>query len=81
MIIADLEFPDKCPSNCKYNNVPQGQGGICHRCPIFNCAGEDALLRPEDYRPDWAKQWKKFFITGSAPLLFLQMEDDDAKNS
>ena len=74
MIVANkYEFPDKCPKDCKFtDDVRQyGQNSICIRCPVFNCSmpenptEEDKihlpLLRPEDYRPDWAKEWRKFF--------------------
>lgn len=64
MIIAGrYEVPDVCPKACSYRDQAAhlAQGGMCFRCPIMNCAGEDALLRPEDYRKDWAAEWARFF--------------------
>jgi len=67
IMIGETEFDTVCPSNCPGKKDPVGQGGLCYRCPIFNCAGssfESRLLEPEDYRPDLAKIWRKWFDTG-----------------
>ena len=63
---AKIEIPDSCPQNCPEKGKPFYQGNLCSRCPIFNCSGdpEYALLRPEEYREDWAKEWKKWFDKG-----------------
>jgi len=66
IVIGGQEFPTRCPENCPGRNEPFTQGGLCHRCPIFNCVSKKGmvLLRPEDYRPDWAKAWKEWFESG-----------------
>jgi len=67
IIIGGYSFPTKCPENCPGKDEYSGQGGLCHRCPIFNCvpAPNDpeafTLLRPEEYRTDWAKVWYEWF--------------------
>jgi len=67
VLIGGQLFPDKCPDGCpeKGESFPFYQGNICSRCPIFNCTPlkgdpEFTLIRPEDYRPDWALEWKKW---------------------
>ena len=61
MIIAKLyEVPDNCDF-CPQLQEPFSQGGICFRCPVFNCSGEDPLLHPIDYREDWAKEFAQWF--------------------
>jgi hypothetical protein len=82
MIIAGkYEIPDECPDKCAIKE--EGQGGYCHRCPIFNCSFINdhdeytgariryRILEPEDYREDWAKEWWEFFEGGKIPLLYL----------
>jgi len=75
MIIGGQEFPERCPENCPGHDEILTQGGLCHRCPIFNCAGDKdmILLHPSDYRPDWAKAWKEWFDGGMKgfPALYL----------
>jgi len=64
MIIAGRhEVPDTCPQACPYRGKSEhiAQGGMCFRCPIMNCGGDEPLLRPEDYRGDWAEGWARFF--------------------
>jgi len=58
-----FEVPDSCPKQCVYHGdmVRYFQGSICHRCPVFNCTGEDPLLSRSDFRDDWAEEWQKFF--------------------
>jgi hypothetical protein len=72
MRIGEYEFPDDCPIDCHFRDVPQGQGGPCHRCPVFNCTGEFPLLSPEEYRLDWAAEWHAFFEKGISPILSLR---------
>jgi hypothetical protein len=88
MIVAgQYEVPDECPENCRFQDDPHAhmQGGMCHRCPVLNCAGipDDSsyadpdgkfrLLQPEDYRPDWAAEWVRFFAGEiDAPVLYLK---------
>ena len=72
---AKIEFPDNCPRGCPERGKVFSQGDICSRCPIFNCGGdpEYTLLRPEEYREDWAKVWKEWFdngMKGSPDLRF-----------
>jgi len=75
IIIGSLEFPTKCPTNCPGKQISPSQGGLCHRCPIFNCRKVDGiqLLKPEDYRKDWAEAWHKWFESGMKgfPELYL----------
>jgi len=68
MKIGNQEFSDKCPTKCPGFKKTFSQGGLCQRCPIFNCKqiiGEDrtffALIEPKDYRKDWALIWKQWF--------------------
>jgi len=75
IIIGGQKFSTRCPENCPGKKEPFMQGGLCHRCPIFNCVEREGLrlLRPEDYRPDWAKEWKRWFDEGmkGLPELYL----------
>lgn len=66
-------MPDKCPDECPGNKSPYEQGGLCDRCPVLNCTGNDPLLDPTKYREDWAKEWKKWFNEGMIgyPDLYL----------
>ncbi len=74
MLIANkYEIPDNCPINCPFSNQLFSQGNVCCSCPIFICKGiEDSseyadedgkfrLLRPEDFRKDWAQVWYEWF--------------------
>jgi len=62
-----IEIPDSCPEKCSLRSDYLYQGNICSRCPIFNCEAIEnhdeifRLLEPEDYREDWAIEWKRFF--------------------
>mgnify|MGYP006992517988 FL=1 len=82
MIISreGYEVPDTCPPSCRLKQDSFTQGGTCHRCPIFNCGGEEAqrLLEPRHYRPDWAREWVKFFSTGEDPILYLNDQSGGA---
>jgi hypothetical protein len=65
MIVAKkYEIPDSCPFDCPERGSLFGQNSLCIRCPIFNCIGDDPLLRQEDYREDWAEEWERWFKTG-----------------
>ena len=74
IIISDELFSTKCPETCPGKKEAFHQGCLCHRCPIFNCAGKHfMLIRPSDYRRDWARAWKKWFnegMKGYPDLLF-----------
>ena len=74
MLIANkYEIPDSCPTVCPFLKESFYQGNMCTRCPVFNCRGfEDSseyadddgkfrLLKPEDYREDWAEIWFEWF--------------------
>lgn len=80
MKIGKYEFPDKCPDDCKlmHSFIYQGQGCMCHRCPVFNCTtcpgDEFRMMRPDEYRLDWAAEWYEFFRSGKYPELKLKME-------
>jgi len=66
-------FPVRCPEDCPGRGEDFSQGGLCARCPIFNCVGDPILLRPSDYRKDWAKAWRQWFddgMKGWPELLF-----------
>lgn len=92
MILAGkYEIPDTCPLECPFNRGNFGQGDICTRCPIFNCrkfpdsseyADEDGffyLMKPEQYRPDWAKVWYKWFKGDMKeyPILYLERKGEN----
>ena len=63
MKIEDIEFPDECPPDCRFEDDfgNYGQSAICGRCPVFVCKEPDPLVPAEGYRLDWAKEWKRFF--------------------
>jgi hypothetical protein len=73
MLIGGIEFPDKCFEGCTLKDQHSlfGQGGVCTRCPIFNCAGDETLLDPDEYRADWAKEWKRWFDEGMVGVPYL----------
>lgn len=78
MIIAGIEFPDKCPEDCRLKGDLKffSQNSLCTRCPVFTCSGEDALIRAGSYREDWAMEWKRFF-DGEVdyPILYFRMRE------
>jgi len=81
MIIGGYEFSEKCPENCPGRDEPFSQGGLCSRCPIFNCVpviDEDgflfSLLQPDEYREDWAREWKNWFDSGMDGYPYLPIE-------
>lgn len=85
MIIAnDVEIPDECPKDCPGLKEPLDMSSICFRCPILNCkksfghGGEDdfCLIKPKDYRHDWAVEWRKWFEEGmnNYPDLYLEQQ-------
>ncbi len=62
--IGNQLFGTICPKNCPGKEEGFGQGGLCHRCPIFNCVPDIngfSLLEPYDYRQDWAKEFREWF--------------------
>ena len=64
MKIGGQLLPAKCPTDCPGKTEAIWQGGLCHRCPVFNCVPDEegfSLLPPEDYRSDWAKAWQEWF--------------------
>ena len=72
MIIAHkFDIPDECPKNCPYilGIFTFGVDSICARCPVLLCSEDDEtpkgeliqIMKPEDYRPDWAANWVRFF--------------------
>ena len=90
MIVAGpegYEVPDSCPANCRFLGEPFYQGCVCTRCPVFICRTHPVdpetgyapvvLVEPDDYRPDWARVWVRFFAGDvEYPELPLKMEDD-----
>jgi len=75
-IANNIEVPDKCPDNCEFVDEFRnyGQNAICGRCPVFCCVGPDPLLPPEEYRMDWAIEWKKFFDGKGGFLCYTFLE-------
>jgi len=74
MLIGGQEFQTTCPAVCPGKLDPAGQGSICHRCPILNCIPDSSgfiLLAAEDYRPDWAKEWRRWFDSGMIGYPYL----------
>jgi hypothetical protein len=62
-----IQIPDNCPENCPIKKEPFYQSNLCSRCPIFNCRRDEddfCLLEPEDYREDWAEEFKEWFDSG-----------------
>jgi len=83
MIIGGQEFPRKCPDDCPGHNEPFMQGGLCHRCPIFNCTPGSAgfiLVEPEEYRSDWARYWKEWFDNGMKGKPYLPLRQRGVTN-
>ena len=85
MIVSKkYQFPDSCPIKCPGQDEDKMQGGICHRCPVFNCSSmgldEDGfdigpMVAPEDYREDWAEEFLHYINEGVWPELPLRMSD------
>lgn len=79
MKVADhYDMPDKCPKDCSFKGMPMamGQGSMCFRCPVLLCRDNPKvgpIIEPEDYRPDWAKQWQLFF-EGKVDFPMLSLE-------
>lgn len=83
MIVAGHEFPDKCPDGCPHRDKDEivTQGSVCYRCPLYCCSPRldhhrDVFyfVEPEEYRPDWAAEWRRWFDSGMAgepELLFV----------
>jgi len=75
-----IEIPDNCPDNCVFKEdlIQFDQSCMCTRCPIFNCMKDSSgfcMIEPENYREDWALEWKKFFKGEiDFPILNLQHE-------
>jgi len=76
MMLHGMQFPDKCPENCKYKDdiSRYGQNSICFRCPVLVCHFEP----DPDYRKDWAYTWYRFFYDGVEPDLqiYNQIEEE-----
>ena len=77
MIIAGkYEVPDKCPKKCIFKNdlYKYGQNAICMRCPVLICAEDEfgPLIHANEFRPDWAAEWERFFKYGVIPELRLK---------
>jgi hypothetical protein len=85
---GNFEVPDNCPWDCPLKPEATYQGCYCSRCPIFNCkktpdssvyADKDGffqLMKPEEYRKDWGKEWYIFFKNWEQhvikrPILYL----------
>ncbi len=73
---VQIEVPNVCPEQCpgKKESWSLMRGGLCHRCPILNCAPHDVvigesdasftLIPPEHYHEDWALAWAEWFENG-----------------
>jgi len=67
MIVGGQEFPNECPKDCPGLSMSKvDEKCLCQRCPIFLCVERrnGSILRPFEYRPDWAKAWKEWFKGG-----------------
>ena len=78
IIIGGQEFQDHCPLDCPEREEPFYQGNMCSRCPIFNCtppAGDPdfIMMEPDEYRKDWAVEWKKWFNRGMKGGVNLEL--------
>lgn len=63
----NIEIPKSCPKNCPAKNEPFYQGNLCSRCPVLCCSKDKdgfCVIEPEDYRPDWAEDFKDWFESG-----------------
>lgn len=74
MQIANLEFPTKCPEQCKGKDEPWTQGGLCSRCPIFNVP---ELVSADSYNPTWAAEFHAFINGGPEPTLRFDIVESD----
>lgn len=75
LIAGKYEVPDKCPEDCSLRPDSFYQGCTCMRCPVLNCKEDPdgfCLLRSEDFREDWAREWERFFKDGTVPELPLK---------
>lgn len=74
-----VNLPDECPKDCPYYNdiSNYGQGAICRSCPLFVCTGERdyVLVSAEEFRDDWAVEWKEFFDTGMKKMPHLKLSN------
>jgi hypothetical protein len=84
LVAGTYDFPDECPSDCPHKNsfMTYGQSAICGRCPVFVCSEVPeegwCLVAPDEYRPDWALAWYKWFrggMQGYPDLLLTQAKD------
>lgn len=79
MIIADrYEVPDNC-IGCPYRDDTQelSQGGLCFRCPVMICTGDDPMVPPEDFREDWAEAFARWFTTNRVGYPELTLRGPD----
>lgn len=88
---AKIEFPEICPENCKFKNLIRDYKKnheicFCFDCPIYRCAPSKyhIIMSSEEYREDWATEWKTWFDSGmnknpnlSTELATFQCEDGD----
>jgi hypothetical protein len=84
IMIGGIEFDRECPEACPGHKESMVQGGLCHRCPIFNCVsfggGDDfCLIEPEDYRSDWAEAWRGWFDDGMKGFPYLPLSVKDRR--
>jgi len=89
MKIAGLHFDDECPRECPGFKENVGQGGVCHRCPVFNCSWnsemEFRLVEPDDFLLSQAQAYRAWFDTGMEGIPCLAApptsnEDEPWKN-
>lgn len=78
IIIGGQEFKSDCPIDCPEIEKPFYQGNMCCRCPIFNCTplADDpdfVLMEPDEYREDWAVEWKRWFDCGMKGRVNLKL--------
>lgn len=83
MIVAGLDFPDKCPDKCPGQDDGLDPGALCARCPLFCCTyfddadGRFRLVDPDDFRADWAQEWRRWLDTGMMGRPYLPLERSD----
>lgn len=81
MIVGGYEFPDTCPTDCEFIDdiADFGQSAVCVSCPVFCCGGDQPMVKPEEYRNDWAAIMHRTVVgkVRGVPALPLNRETQD----
>lgn len=74
-MVKGFLFPSECPNECpeKKSALYMTQSGMCGRCPIMVCGGDDPMVPPIAYRRDWAEAWYQWFYDGMKGLPDLKI--------